>query len=188
MKQLNSGSDATAHARILAAARREFGACGYAAASVSAIARAAGVTKPMIYYYFASKEGLFLAIIEAALRALEVTLREALDAGHDTKTRLTLLAQAYVAQSEHLTFVTSCMSQQAGAPPFDPESLRRVQRDALGRVLMQEATSGELRSLDMELFCAAFFGALQSLRHPDDGAALRAAAWVDLLWQGIARP
>ncbi|MCC8251073.1 TetR/AcrR family transcriptional regulator [Saccharothrix luteola] len=46
-------------ARILEAATAEFGAKGYAAARVSAIADRAGVNKQLISYYFGGKEGLY---------------------------------------------------------------------------------------------------------------------------------
>jgi AcrR family transcriptional regulator len=49
--------------RILDAAEQLFAARGYAATSVREIVREAGVTNPMLYYYFGSKEDLFLHLI-----------------------------------------------------------------------------------------------------------------------------
>jgi TetR/AcrR family transcriptional regulator len=46
-------------ARILDAAKAEFGAKGYAGARVSDIANRAGVNKQLISYYFGGKEGLY---------------------------------------------------------------------------------------------------------------------------------
>jgi TetR/AcrR family transcriptional regulator len=57
-----SGKDA-----ILAAARREFASRGFAGARVEAIARAAGCNKAMLFYYFASKEKLYHAVLARAL-------------------------------------------------------------------------------------------------------------------------
>lgn len=51
---------------ILAAARDEFAAHGLSGARVDAIAARTGAAKRMIYYYFGSKEGLYLAVLEAA--------------------------------------------------------------------------------------------------------------------------
>lgn len=48
---------------ILAAATRQFAARGYTGAGVDRIAREAGVNKAMIYYHFASKAGLYRAIL-----------------------------------------------------------------------------------------------------------------------------
>jgi AcrR family transcriptional regulator len=50
--------------QILQAALRLFAHSGYAGASVQAIVNAAKVTKPVLYYHFGSKEGLYSALIE----------------------------------------------------------------------------------------------------------------------------
>ncbi|MFE7773514.1 TetR/AcrR family transcriptional regulator [Streptomyces sp. NPDC057445] len=50
--------------QIVAAALEEFGRHGHAAASMAAIARRVGVTKPMLYTYFGSKDGLYEACLE----------------------------------------------------------------------------------------------------------------------------
>lgn len=52
--------------QILDSALLEFARVGYAAASVPAIARGAGITKPLVYSYFGSKEGLYAACVEVA--------------------------------------------------------------------------------------------------------------------------
>jgi AcrR family transcriptional regulator len=49
---------------VMRAAGAEFGQRGYAAARLDDIARAAGVTKPIIYRHFDSKKGLYLALLE----------------------------------------------------------------------------------------------------------------------------
>jgi AcrR family transcriptional regulator len=51
---------------ILAAAREEFAELGLSGARVDAIAARTSNAKRMIYYYFGSKEGLYLAVLEAA--------------------------------------------------------------------------------------------------------------------------
>ena len=51
-------------ARIVAAARREFGRSGYAGARIGAIARRAGVNASLIFYYFENKAGLYHAVAE----------------------------------------------------------------------------------------------------------------------------
>jgi AcrR family transcriptional regulator len=48
---------------ILAAARTEFAAHGFAGGRTDSIAAAAGVNKRMLYHYFASKEGLYAAVL-----------------------------------------------------------------------------------------------------------------------------
>ncbi|SAK61139.1 TetR family transcriptional regulator [Caballeronia fortuita] len=51
--------------RILEAATEQFTRFGLAGARVDAIATAAGTNERMLYYYFASKEGLYVAVLEA---------------------------------------------------------------------------------------------------------------------------
>lgn len=52
--------------KLMQAAMRQFAHCGYTGASVQEIVDAARVTKPVLYYHFGSKEGLFSALIEWA--------------------------------------------------------------------------------------------------------------------------
>jgi AcrR family transcriptional regulator len=49
--------------QIVAVAVEEFASRGYAGASVAAVAARAGISKPLIYQYFGSKDGLFLACL-----------------------------------------------------------------------------------------------------------------------------
>src|SRR3954447_27064919 len=67
--------------QMLAVAERAFAERGYHPASVDAIAEAAGITKPMVYAYFGSKEGLYRACMAAARERLLETLREQVDPG-----------------------------------------------------------------------------------------------------------
>lgn len=56
--------------QILAAAEEEFADKGLAGARVDEIAEASGVNKQMIYYYYGSKEDLYLAVLERAYAAM----------------------------------------------------------------------------------------------------------------------
>jgi AcrR family transcriptional regulator len=49
--------------RLLAGATRLFASKGYAATTVREIVERAGVTKPVLYYYFRSKEGIYLDLM-----------------------------------------------------------------------------------------------------------------------------
>ena len=66
---------------ILAVAAREFADQGLSGARVDAIAEQTKTSKRMIYYYFESKEGLYLAVLERAYQSIrsaedELTLGE----------------------------------------------------------------------------------------------------------------
>jgi len=60
--------------RIVRAAAHLFATEGYDATSVRHIVEAASVTKPTLYYYFESKEGLARALLTAPIGRLSVTL------------------------------------------------------------------------------------------------------------------
>ena len=57
-------------ADIVEAAMREFADKGLAGARVDEIARATRTSKRMIYYYYGSKEGLYVAVLEEAYRRM----------------------------------------------------------------------------------------------------------------------
>jgi TetR/AcrR family transcriptional regulator len=63
--------DAGARERLLAAALDLFNEKGYAATSVRELVAAAGVTKPVLYYYFANKEGIYLELMQNSYGTFE---------------------------------------------------------------------------------------------------------------------
>jgi TetR/AcrR family transcriptional regulator len=66
-------------AAILDAATREFAAEGVAGARIDEIARAAGVNKAMLYYYYRDKETLYGAVLERVFRGLVERLNALLE-------------------------------------------------------------------------------------------------------------
>jgi AcrR family transcriptional regulator len=52
--------------QMLEVASQIFGSEGYAATNIQVVAERAGISKPLIYNYFGSKEGLFLACLDRA--------------------------------------------------------------------------------------------------------------------------
>lgn len=66
--------DSGVRERLLTAALGVFNSKGYAAASVREIVAASGVTKPVLYYYFGNKEGLYLELMNGSLAEFESSL------------------------------------------------------------------------------------------------------------------
>ncbi len=60
--------------KLHAAAAEVFARKGYASATVREIVERAGVTKPVLYYHFGNKEGVYKAILDAALGDFEEQL------------------------------------------------------------------------------------------------------------------
>ena len=72
--------EVNARERLLETATGLFAEKGYAGTSVREIVEKAGVSKPVLYYYFKSKEGLFYAILEWAADVQQRILTEIFEA------------------------------------------------------------------------------------------------------------
>jgi AcrR family transcriptional regulator len=73
---LRSRRSGQSQQQILAAAEIEFADKGLAGARVDAIAETSGINKQMMYYYYGSKEDLYLAVLERAYAAMRREERE----------------------------------------------------------------------------------------------------------------
>ncbi|MEU6068720.1 MULTISPECIES: TetR/AcrR family transcriptional regulator [Streptomyces] len=124
--------------QILGAALEEFGRHGHAAASMAEIARRVGVTKPMLYTYFGSKDGLYTACLDHIGPLLLGAMREAVEAG-PSKERLpvTVLTAVFGALEErrHAWFVLYDRTLLHGSEPWRAAQRHREAIDEL-------ATSG----------------------------------------------
>jgi len=99
--------DATrTRAEILEAATEEFARIGYSGARIDDIADRTRTTKRMIYYYFGSKQGLYLAVLERAyadIRAHEDAL--ALDEYGPVEALCRLIAFTFDYDEAHPEFI-----------------------------------------------------------------------------------
>lgn len=66
----SAGEQELNRSALLAAAATEFAGHGLRGASLETIARAAGITRAMVYYYFGGREGLYIATLEEAYRGI----------------------------------------------------------------------------------------------------------------------
>jgi AcrR family transcriptional regulator len=96
---------------ILRAAMQEFSMCGLGGARMESIAERANVNKRLIYYYFGSKESLFLAALEttyADIRDAERELRlESMDPPEAVRTLVAFTWQHYLKHPEFLTLLNT---------------------------------------------------------------------------------
>lgn len=61
-------------AQLLAIATEQFSANGFQGTSMDEIARTAGATKPVVYQHFASKEALYIAVLEARAEVVHASI------------------------------------------------------------------------------------------------------------------
>jgi outer membrane protein len=90
-------SDSDPRQRLLEAGLRLFADRGYAGTSVQDVVEAAGVTKPVLYYYFESKGGLFQALVDQAVDERLRLMREAAPLDKPTVEALTDILAALTA-------------------------------------------------------------------------------------------
>jgi AcrR family transcriptional regulator len=110
--------------QLLEAATTVFADGGYAGASVNEIVERAGVTKPVLYYYFDSKAGIFKAILKRASQWQEILLAEVLQGPGTAFDRLLLLYQkVYKGVVEYPDLIrlihNLIFGPSNGAPPYD---------------------------------------------------------------------
>jgi TetR/AcrR family transcriptional regulator len=82
-------------AAILDAAGREFAHEGVAGARTDAIARAAGVNKALLYYYFKDKETLYGAVLDEAFSGLKATVFRVLDSDQPPREKMLAYVGTY---------------------------------------------------------------------------------------------
>jgi len=199
-----------ARAAILQAALEEFAHEGLAGARTDHIARAAGVNKALLYYYYRNKEALYGATLEHVFSGLATTVSAVLD--RDLPPREKVLAWAgahfdYIAASPIYPRVVQremMRAGRAGSPHMRriaERYLRPIQMK-LARVFQQGMESGEFRRVDpmhfifsvvaMNVFYFSSVPVLRILFHGDpltpQRVAERRAAVLDLVAAALFAP
>lgn len=142
--------------RILGVATEMFSQRGYSACSVAQIVAKAGVTKPVLYYYFGSKGGLFRAILEEARQRHEQLLERAASRQDPVTLRVMwLFREVYreVTQSPHLFRLLHHLAfsnSDKSMPGFDLESFTRRMKETLAALAREGMEKGELANSDPE--------------------------------------
>ena len=90
-----AGSDTVA--RILAAAETLFAEHGFDAASMSAIAERAGVSKANVFHHFSSKHALYQAVLRNAIREVTRQLKHMASHHGAVSTDMAQFAQSHLA-------------------------------------------------------------------------------------------
>lgn len=142
---------------ILAVAARLFADKGYDATSMREIAEGAGVTKPTIYYYFQSKEGLLARLLEEAFGSVNREIEAIGLRGLDSDPYQCLVDAVWLFFDftvKHQDLVRF-MHALAFGPPSQPES-QVIDRffhegaDAFQRVVARASAAGVLRSDNLD--------------------------------------
>ncbi|OIJ24177.1 TetR/AcrR family transcriptional regulator [Nocardioides luteus] len=151
---------------LIEVATEVFSEQGYSGARVDEIAERTRTTKRMIYYYFGGKEGLFLAVLEAAYRRIR-DLEQNLHAGDlepvDAIRRIAELTFDHHVDHPDFIRLVSVENIHRGRHMEKVESLRELGAPAatvLEDVLARGRASGELRAdvdaVDVHMMISAY--------------------------------
>ncbi|MEU3191230.1 TetR/AcrR family transcriptional regulator [Streptomyces sp. NPDC006992] len=129
-------------AELLAAGRTLFADTSYDALSMDDIARTAGVAKGLIYYYFTSKRGYYLAVIEDAVAELVLRATSSPDLPRADRVQRTIEGYLRYAQQNQAAYRT-VVSGGVGHDAQVLEIRDRVREQLLG--VIAEGSWGRTR-------------------------------------------
>jgi TetR/AcrR family transcriptional regulator len=189
--------DGSVRQRLLEGAAELFTQKGYASTSVREIVAAAGVTKPVLYYYFRNKEGIYLELMQGAFAKMDDLLagsRE--DQGTVTQRVLCLCDRLYSLFMENVkaarVMYAIYYGPHQGAPFFDFDAYHNKFRESLQRLMEEGIRQGEFRRGNPEEMAWAIIGAVNvamevHLTHPEWALGSEGLARVlKLIFQGIS--
>lgn len=144
----------TTRENILRAAIKVFAHGGFAGGRIGQISKAARSHDRMIYYYFGSKEGLFVAVIEEIYRRFNVAesaLEPTLDLNRPTEALAAIVRFMWTYFHRHPEFITLLNSENLHRGRHISKSRRQGEYASpslslLDRVLSNGAASGEFRA------------------------------------------
>jgi AcrR family transcriptional regulator len=169
---------------------------GYASTSVREIVSLAGVTKPVLYYYFHSKEGMFQAILDWAAEELEAILKEALQKPGTALERIVhLYHRIYQGLMEHYQLFKLInhlfFGPPQGAPRYDIERFHRRMVEVIKEIYLGGLRQGELREVDPNEATLLVLGVTDycfhlDYLHPESMDPDRAERLLRLAFQGLS--
>jgi len=183
--------------RLLSGATELFASKGYAAATVREIVERAGVTKPVLYYYFGSKEGIYLDLMREPFSKFAALVEEALLPAGSARERLFgLCLRAYDIFVENLDAARVMYSiyygPPQGAPFVDFDAYHHRFQEAVLQVLREGIRDGEFRRVDLHDAMWAVIGPVNvamevELCHPKQSLGRDGVRRVlDLVLEGIS--
>jgi AcrR family transcriptional regulator len=153
---------------MVAAAERLFAEHGYHGVSMDQIAAASGITKPMLYDYFGSKEGLFLACMERARGRLFEAIGGAVRGASDAESAIRAGIYAFLTVANDQRATWPVLFGEGGRFSEAASSIRAEQAGLIAQLLRE--LPGWEREPDAE--------ELDAIAHIFVGAAEAVAFWA----------
>lgn len=180
--------------QMLQVAGRVFAARGFHGASMDDIAEAAGISKPMLYNYFGSKEGLYFAYVNHSYRELIAAIDAAVaEAGRHPEEQLWAGTLAYYRYVDVHRDTFGVLFREVGDPGGAVVAVRRRIRRRVSvsfDQLLEEAGVEAAAVGGIEPLAEAWVGAARSLAnwwldHPEESAEAVTGRLVKLAFWGL---
>ncbi len=151
--------------QILVVAERVFAEHGYQGVSMDGIAHLVGLSKPMLYEYFGSKDGLLVACLERAKRELLETTSAAAAAASEPKQLMHNCFAAFFRFGDEHAQSWALLRNESAIPsvPINSglEAIRRQQVEFTAAVMQQ--IRPDIDTQRLEVFAEALIGACERL-------------------------
>jgi AcrR family transcriptional regulator len=146
----STSGDHTARERLVLAAASLFTRKGYAATTVREIVTAAGVTKPVLYYYFQNKEGIYLELMRTPFQKFDSLLDASRGRKGSPSERILFLSDQIFSMIldnlEAARLMTSIYyGPPQGAPFFDFDTYHFKLHDVFRRLVKEGILQGEFQ-------------------------------------------
>jgi AcrR family transcriptional regulator len=180
--------------QILEAAEAVFAARGVKAASMEEIAERVGVTKPLLYEYFGSKDGLVVACIRRARAELLERTWEAVEPAETAEERMRLGVLAFfdfIADHAAAWAVVRGEAAILGEAVAAVEEVRSQQTDYVAGVLASYPELTDAEPSRLHGYADVIVGACERLAlrletDPDLDAQGATDLVMDVIWSGLA--
>ncbi|GAA1391467.1 TetR/AcrR family transcriptional regulator [Pseudonocardia kongjuensis] len=175
--------------QIVDAAVAVFGERGYAATSMDAVAERVGVTKPVLYTHFGSKEGLLLAAIARARAELLEVVAAAAAGATDPESMLRDGTLAFFTYLDRRAPAWQLFCSEAGVADTALEEIRAQQTDFIAALLAAQVPGTAPERLTG--WAQVIVGACERLavwRGQDDAVTAEQATeyLMEVAWTGLA--
>lgn len=156
-----------AEARLLESALYLFAEKGYEGTSIREIIERAGVTRPVLYYYFVNKEDVFRRLVEPLFTELIKAFGEIPKHYAETVGRLKAIMRVAFATAERNPLSVRLILQMyfsppQGGPEFDKDEFRRVRFLTVESILQQGLDRAELAGGDARSLTLVFIGVMDA--------------------------
>ncbi len=151
IKSLESGT----RERLMETASHLFAEKGYASTSVREIVARAGVSKPVLYYHFQSKEGLYYAILKWGEEVQKIIIDEVFEVSGTVQDRIIFLYRRIYEEIQEYQGLYAMIhgliyGPPQGAPGYDFPNYHRQMFDAVKRICSEGLSSGEIKKANAD--------------------------------------